>query len=399
MRQKITVTYRDFLLFASLIILLCILFAAAVKCVFIFPPYLQSYKFATADITGTLDFFVIPAIVAGVCAAFITFVNERSAESAAPHRRFYRKIAVLLAACGLTIPCGALAMRLDDVFYARNYVPPAVFFAAFAAAALTARGLIGYTPKTKKRRITALVCSAPLAVIAVVSAVAGFSGHKLFATLAFLYLPIPFCAAAALAASVLRSPRIAAAAMCCPLSVCIFCALRPYGFDFAFGLCAALSVLFPIITVIISIHEYYKKQENTNMANKIISGLGFHHIALKSANFEKSYAFYTEGMGMVPTAAWGEGDNRIQMLDIGDGTILELFAGGSDDADAGRYLHLAFSCNDVDAAFKRAVAAGAKIKSEPRTVPLDSKPSPMTLHVAFVFGPSGEELEFFKIVK
>ena len=102
---------------------------------------------------------------------------------------------------------------------------------------------------------------------------------------------------------------------------------------------------------------------------------------------------------MTPVAAWGEGDHRIQMLDIGDGTILELFAGGSDDADAGRYLHLALGCDDVDAAYARALEAGAKIKSEPRTVPLDSKPHPMTLRCAFVFGPSGEELEFFSILE
>ena len=134
------------------------------------------------------------------------------------------------------------------------------------------------------------------------------------------------------------------------------------------------------------------------MSNKIISGLGFHHIALKAADFEKSYKFYTDGLGMTPVTTWGEGASRIQMLDIGNGTILEVFAGGSDDADAGRWLHLALCCDDVDAAFKTALGAGARVKSEPRTVPLDSKPAPMTLRCAFVYGPSGEELEFFKIL-
>lgn len=134
------------------------------------------------------------------------------------------------------------------------------------------------------------------------------------------------------------------------------------------------------------------------MANKVISGLGFHHIALKAHNFEESLKFYTEGLGMELLNGWGEGDGRIQMLDIGDGTILELFAGGAEHAEVGRYMHLAFKCDDVDAAFATAVKAGAKVKMEPSTVPLNSQPHPMTLRVAFVYGPSGEELEFFKVV-
>ena len=62
------------------------------------------------------------------------------------------------------------------------------------------------------------------------------------------------------------------------------------------------------------------------MANEIIKGMGFHHVALKAADYESAYKFYTEGLGMKLYATWGEGDGRAAMLDLGDGGILELFA-------------------------------------------------------------------------
>ena len=43
--------------------------------------------------------------------------------------------------------------------------------------------------------------------------------------------------------------------------------------------------------------------------------------------------------------------------------------------------------------------AGAKPKSAPVVAPLDSAPIKLTLNCAFVYGPAGEELEFFKILE
>ena len=122
------------------------------------------------------------------------------------------------------------------------------------------------------------------------------------------------------------------------------------------------------------------------MANEIVAGMGFHHVALKAHNFEESFKFFTEGLGMKFFTMWGEGDGRIAMLDMGDGSILELFAGGPEEV------------GDVDAAYNTAIAAGAKPKTAPKVVPLDSHPVKLTLNCAFVYGPSGEELEFFKIL-
>lgn len=134
------------------------------------------------------------------------------------------------------------------------------------------------------------------------------------------------------------------------------------------------------------------------MANEIIKGMGFHHVALKAVNFEESLKFFTEGLGMKFYTQWGEGDGRIAMLDLGDGGILELFAGGAEGPNT-NYIHFAMKVDDVDAAYATAIAAGAKPKSAPKVVPLQSAPVKLTLNCGFVYGPSGEELEFFRIVE
>jgi glyoxylase I family protein len=136
-----------------------------------------------------------------------------------------------------------------------------------------------------------------------------------------------------------------------------------------------------------------------NNINKKIKGLGFHHIALKVKDFQKSCKFYTDGLGLTPVVGWGEGAGEIQMFDFGDGGILELFAGGGDDlSENGKWLHFTMHADDVDAAYAAAIAAGAKPLIEPKEVPLDSRPYKMTLRIAFVIGFDGEQLEFFKIV-
>lgn len=135
------------------------------------------------------------------------------------------------------------------------------------------------------------------------------------------------------------------------------------------------------------------------MANEKIKGMGFHHIGLKVADFEKSVDFYENGLGMKKFASWGEGDGRVQMLDLGDGGILELFAGGGDHlSNSGKWVHFAMKVDDVDAAYATALAAGAESLIPPKVVPLDAKPEKLTLNIAFVKGPDGEELEFFKLI-
>ncbi len=137
--------------------------------------------------------------------------------------------------------------------------------------------------------------------------------------------------------------------------------------------------------------------------NKVIPNMGIAHLALKASDFEKSLAFY-KALGMEEYLGWGEGDKRIQMLKFGKNGILELFAGGKPiDSDpgeyAGKYIHFAYEVEDVEAAFNTAIAAGARPKVLPKTVALESHPEKVSINIAFVYGPDGEELEFFREVR
>ena len=90
---------------------------------------------------------------------------------------------------------------------------------------------------------------------------------------------------------------------------------------------------------------------------------------------------------------------------MGDGSLVELFAKPALNTDktatpedGNPFLHFAFSAQNVDEAYCIALEAGAQSVKPPYEVPLDSQPLRLTLRVAFVKGPSGEELEFFKTV-
>ena len=134
------------------------------------------------------------------------------------------------------------------------------------------------------------------------------------------------------------------------------------------------------------------------MANQIIRGMGFHHVALKVADFEKSLRMY-RALGLEEIVRWGEGKSEIAMLDIGDGGRIELFACGGDEyAVNGKWQHFAMRVDDVEQAYEVALAAGFVSKIAPKVVPLESKPQRMSIQIAFVLGNDGEEVEFFKEV-
>ncbi len=132
------------------------------------------------------------------------------------------------------------------------------------------------------------------------------------------------------------------------------------------------------------------------MANKIIKGLHYAHAAIVAKDFEKSLAFY-QALGFEPYVSWGEGKGKIMLLDIGNGDKIELFAKGSDEYSAnGKWLHLAFAVENVEAAYETALKAGATPLIPPKEMPLESTPTRITLQVAFVAGPDGEQIEFCK---
>lgn len=129
--------------------------------------------------------------------------------------------------------------------------------------------------------------------------------------------------------------------------------------------------------------------------NEKIGGGGFHHVAMRVMDFDKSLAFYTTGLGFVPRITWGEGDKRAAMLDTGDGGCLEVFAGGQGPKPEGAVIHFALRTADCDKAAAAARAAGAEITVEPKNVTIASEP-PTPARIAFCKGPDGEVIEFFQ---
>lgn len=137
------------------------------------------------------------------------------------------------------------------------------------------------------------------------------------------------------------------------------------------------------------------KQSNTN---EHMHGGGFHHVAIRSHDFDKSRAFYIDTLGFREKIAWGDAPSRAVMLDTGDGNYLEIFE--RPDAppmhDDGVYLHIALRTHNLDAALERARAAGCEVTMEARDVAIRSKPEPTPVRIAFFRGPGGEEIELFQ---
>lgn len=132
------------------------------------------------------------------------------------------------------------------------------------------------------------------------------------------------------------------------------------------------------------------------MANQVIKGMGFGHMAIGATDFDKSLAFY-QALGCKLYTMWGTGNSRIALLDIGDGNKVELFARPDMvHTTDGPFIHLAFAVQNVDEAYQHALSVGATPDKPPMELPLDSQPLKITLRVAFVKGPDGEILEFCK---
>lgn len=139
------------------------------------------------------------------------------------------------------------------------------------------------------------------------------------------------------------------------------------------------------------------------MSNQVIKGCGHHHVALYAADYDKSFKFYTEALGFSPICSWEMNGERAAMLNVGDGSILELFESNylkahPEAKKKGLYWHLCYKADDVDAAYQIAMDAGATSSQPPMNVDLDAKPQPFTIRNAFVSGPDGESIEFFKYV-
>ncbi len=139
--------------------------------------------------------------------------------------------------------------------------------------------------------------------------------------------------------------------------------------------------------------------------NTLISGCGFHHVAIITRDWDKSMAFYCDGLGFVPKINWGTSPRRAVMLDVGDGNYLEVFERDVITANQAEresvldtepnLLHLCLRTDDCAAAVEVARNAGANVTVE-ATVPDVFTQMGLKTKIAFVCGPDGEIIEFFE---
>lgn len=132
--------------------------------------------------------------------------------------------------------------------------------------------------------------------------------------------------------------------------------------------------------------------------NKVLGGGGFHHVAIRSRDFDRTVGFYTQALGFTPRIHWQEAPRRAVMLDAGDGNYLEVFEDldstpGSGD---GPILHFALRCDDTDAAIERARDAGCEVTMEPTSIDIKAREQLVPIRIAFCKGPDGELIEFFQ---
>lgn len=132
--------------------------------------------------------------------------------------------------------------------------------------------------------------------------------------------------------------------------------------------------------------------------NAVIPGGGCHHIALQTRDWDASLKLYRDVLGMEVVAEFGSPERKIVLLDMGDGSHMELFQPKADMPAAGQaaandpIIHFALATTDTKAATEHVRQAGYEITVEPKTVDLGV----LTVTLAFFNGPNGESIEFFQ---
>ena len=119
----------------------------------------------------------------------------------------------------------------------------------------------------------------------------------------------------------------------------------------------------------------------------------FHHIGLKTADLDRSAAFYG-ALGAEETTRFKLPSGRsIAMLAFSPEYVIEVIEGKEGEAaPAAGWVHIALKTENCDEAFEAAVQAGAAVQTAPEDKMLGST----LARIAFVTGPDGETVEFFQ---
>ena len=126
---------------------------------------------------------------------------------------------------------------------------------------------------------------------------------------------------------------------------------------------------------------------------------GFHHVCIKTRDWDRTLAFYQDTLGFVEKIAWRAAPQRAVMLDVGDGNYLEVFEDlAFVPAPNGAVVHFALRTTRLDEVAALVRATGAKITLEPKdvTIATTNAHAPVPIRIFFCEGPGGEIIEFFQ---
>ena len=138
--------------------------------------------------------------------------------------------------------------------------------------------------------------------------------------------------------------------------------------------------------------------------NPILGGGSFHHVCVKTRNWERTMQFYRDTLGCTEKVAWRTAPNRAVMLDCGGAHYIEVFEDlNYEPAANGSVLHFALRTTKLDDVAARVRAFGAKITMEPKDVTIANTATgpqaavgAVPIRIFFCEGPSGEVLELFQ---
>ena len=133
--------------------------------------------------------------------------------------------------------------------------------------------------------------------------------------------------------------------------------------------------------------------------NPAIKNCSLHHVTIQARDLAASLRFYQNVLGMEIVAEFGSPGRKIIMLDVGDGSHVELFEPTADTPKVGNpaandpIIHLALATSDAKAAAERVRQAGYEITIEPKAITVGSAEATIT----FCKGPNGEAIEFLQM--
>lgn len=137
------------------------------------------------------------------------------------------------------------------------------------------------------------------------------------------------------------------------------------------------------------------------MPNPVLGNGGFHHVCIKTRDWDRTIEFYRDVLGCTEKITWRPAPERAAMLDTGDGNYIEVFEDlAYTPAPNGSVVHFALRTTKLDEVAALVRASGAKITVEPKdvTIATTNHKGAVAIRVFFCEGPSGEVIELFQNV-